>query len=55
MIFIPKKINVGFQNRKDTYTGKLAYVIYYDEDGKRCECDINYCPMCGRRLQIKHG
>ena len=33
-IFIPKRINVGFQNRKGTYTGKLAYVIYYDERGK---------------------
>ena len=33
-IFIPSKINVGFQNRKGTYTGKLAYVIYFDEKGK---------------------
>lgn len=33
-IFIPKQINVGFQNRDDTYTGKLAYVIYFDEKGK---------------------
>ena len=33
-IFIPKIINVGYQNRKDTYTGKLAYIIYYDEKGK---------------------
>lgn len=33
-IFIPKKINVGYRNRRDTYTGKLAYVIYYDEKGK---------------------
>lgn len=33
-IFIPKTINVGFQNRSGTYTGKLAYVIYYDEKGK---------------------
>ena len=32
-IFIPKRINVGYQNRLDTYTGKLAYVIYYDEKG----------------------
>lgn len=32
-IFIPKKISVGFQNRSDTYTGKLAYVVYYDEKG----------------------
>lgn len=33
-IFIPKKINVGFQNRSDTYSGKLAYVIYFDQKGK---------------------
>lgn len=33
-MFIPKKIKVGFQNRSDTYTQKLAYVIYYDEKGK---------------------
>lgn len=32
-IFIPKKLKVGFQNRKETYTGKLAYVIYYDVKG----------------------
>jgi hypothetical protein len=33
-IFLPEKINVGFRNRDDTYTKKLAYVIYYDEKGK---------------------
>ena len=33
-IFVPKKINVGYQERSGTYTGKLAYVIYYDEKGK---------------------
>lgn len=32
-IFIPKKIRVGYQNRDDTYTKKLAYVIYYDAKG----------------------
>lgn len=32
-IFIPQKIRVGFQRRSDTYTKKLAYVIYYDEKG----------------------
>lgn len=32
-IFIPEKLNVGFQERKGTYTGKLAYVIYYDQKG----------------------
>jgi len=34
MIFIPEKIKVGYQNRRDTYTGRLAYVIYYDRYGK---------------------
>lgn len=33
-IYIPKKIKVGYQNRPDTYTKKLAYVIYYDEKNK---------------------
>lgn len=34
VIYIPDKIKVGYCKRKDTYTGKLAYVIYYDEKGK---------------------
>lgn len=33
-LFIPNRIRVGFQTRNDTYTKKLAYVIYYDEKGK---------------------
>jgi hypothetical protein len=33
-LLIPEKIKVGFQNREGTYTGKLAYVIYYDLKGK---------------------
>lgn len=33
-LYIPKKINVGFQLREGTYTGKLAYVIYWDDKGK---------------------
>lgn len=32
-LFIPDKIRVGFQNREGTYTGKLAYVIYFDDKG----------------------
>lgn len=32
-LFIPEKIKVGFQKRDGTYTGKLAYIIYYDEKG----------------------
>jgi len=30
---IPDKINIGFQNRTDTYTGKLAFIIYTDDKG----------------------
>ncbi len=33
-LFIPSKIKVGYVKREDTYTKKLAYVIYYDEKGK---------------------
>lgn len=33
-IFVPKTINVGYQNRSGTYTGKLAYVVYTDNKGK---------------------
>lgn len=33
LLYIPKKIKVGFVNRNETYTGKLAYIIYYDEKG----------------------
>ena len=32
-LFIPNKIKVGFQDRSDTYTKKLAYIIYYDAKG----------------------
>lgn len=31
--FVPKEIKVGYDERSDTYTKKLAYVIYYDEKG----------------------
>lgn len=33
-IRIPDTIKVGYQNRGGTYTGKLAYIIYYDIKGK---------------------
>ena len=32
-LFIPKKIKVGYNKREDTYTKKLAYIIYYDAKG----------------------
>lgn len=33
-LFIPSKLRVGFVEDESTFTGKLAYVIYYDEKGK---------------------
>lgn len=33
-LFVPKTIRVGFQERADTYTKRLAYVVYYDVKGK---------------------
>jgi hypothetical protein len=32
-LFIPEKIKIGFQDRTDTYTKKLAYVTYFDKKG----------------------
>lgn len=32
-LYIPKTIKIGFQKRDDTFTGKLAYVIYTDDKG----------------------
>ncbi len=34
-LYIPKLLDVGYQNREGTSTGKLAYVVYYDDKGKR--------------------
>lgn len=33
-LFVPNTIKVGYDSRRDTYTGKLAYIIYIDEKGK---------------------
>jgi hypothetical protein len=33
-LFIPTTLKVGFQSRPDTFNGKLAYIIYYDEKNK---------------------
>jgi len=30
---IPKRIKVGYQKRNDTYTGMLAYIVYFDSKG----------------------
>jgi len=30
-LYIPKRLCVGFNERKDTFTGKLAYIIYWDD------------------------
>ena len=33
-LYIPKKIKVGYQWADDTYSGKLAYIIYYNINNK---------------------
>ena len=30
-LFIPKRVRIGFQERKDTFSNRLGYVIYYDQ------------------------
>ncbi|NJO64998.1 MAG: hypothetical protein HC836_44870 [Richelia sp. RM2_1_2] len=32
-LIIPNEIVVGYQKRTDTYSGKLAYVVYKDDKG----------------------
>ena len=36
-LFIPERINTGFQERGGTYTGKLAYIIYWNTKNKLCK------------------
>ncbi len=33
-LYIPDTVKVGYQNRTDTYSGKLAYIVYIDNKGK---------------------
>ncbi len=33
-MLIPSRLRVGYQKRRGTFTGKLAYIIYYDAKGK---------------------
>lgn len=32
-LYIPEKICVGFQKSEDTFTGKLAFIVYWDDKG----------------------
>jgi hypothetical protein len=50
-MFIPSKIRVGFQNRSDTFTGKLAYVIYYDEKGK-IRKETSWKSWCDSKIEV---
>jgi hypothetical protein len=68
-LYVPEKLKVGFNKRKDTYTGKLGYVIYYDHKGvlrkeKSCQSwrdksipmvDIDNGPTEGFVLNKKTG
>lgn len=33
-LYIPQKLIIGFQERDDTFTGKLAFITYYKPDGE---------------------
>lgn len=50
-IFIPKTCRVGFQDRSDTFTNKLGYVIYYGPRGElRKEASwTGWCTLPGQR------
>lgn len=68
-IFIPKIIKVGYQSRSDTYTKRLAYIIYYDQknvlrkensweswrDNKIDSLDFDNNPTSGFVLNKKAG
>jgi len=34
-LLIPKQLHAGFQEREDTYSGKLAFIIFTDHKGKK--------------------
>ncbi len=48
-IFIPNKIKIGYQERTDTYTKKLAYVIYYGPDNKLRK-KVSWDHWCNKKL-----
>lgn len=48
-LFIPNTIKVGYNDRDDTYTGKLAYIIYIDEKGK-VRKETSWNNWCDHRL-----
>lgn len=49
-LFIPDKIKVGYQTRGDTYTGKLAYVIYFDKQGVLRK-ETSWNSWCDKKLK----
>lgn len=51
-LFIDKKLNNP--NLKEVYIendGNLAIVPYLSEDTETVQIKINYCPMCGKKLE----
>lgn len=56
MLYIPEILKVGFQNREDTFDGKLSYIIYFDEKGKlRKESSwLGWCHKSIPSLEIKN-
>lgn len=56
MLYIPETLKVGFQNREDTFDGKLSYIIYFDEKGKlRKESSWNsWCHKDIESIELKN-
>lgn len=51
-IFIPKTCRVGFQDREDTFTKRLAYVIYYDAKGKLRK-EVSWKGWCDKKIEAR--
>lgn len=49
---IPETIKVGFQERKDTYSGLLAYVVYLKSDGTIAK-EKSWRGWCSKKIDIK--
>ena len=49
---IPKIIKVGFQERKDTYSGLLAYVVYLKSDGTIAK-EKSWRGWCSKKIDTK--
>lgn len=48
-LYIPKRIKVGFQKRTDTFSGRLAFIIYWDDKGKLRK-ETSWTGWCDKKI-----